>query len=141
MNRTFLALAVCAVGVGGMALARHDEEGGAKVTGLSRRDIVEKLDGKDARVTVEEVAIEPGGRVLPHRHTGPVFGYVLEGAYEWSIDDNPARVLKAGETSYEPTGCLHRVSKNPAAKGNTRVLAVVLHPRDAQQITVPEPKK
>jgi hypothetical protein len=38
-------------------------------------------------------------------------------------------------------GCLHRVSKNPATKGNTRVLAVVLHPRDARQITIPEPKK
>ena len=49
MNRTFLALAVCAVGVGGMALARRDEKGGAKVTQLSRRDIVEKLDGKDGR--------------------------------------------------------------------------------------------
>jgi hypothetical protein len=42
---------------------------------------------------------------------------------------------------YEATGCLHRVSKNPAAKGHTRVLAVVLHPRDARQITIPEPKK
>ena len=73
MNRTFLALAaICAVGVGGMALARHDEKGGAKVTQLSRRDIVEKLDGKDARVTVEEVAIEPGGRVAsaPPRRAG-----------------------------------------------------------------------
>ena len=33
MNRTFLALAVCAaVGIGGMALARHDEKDTAKVT-------------------------------------------------------------------------------------------------------------
>ena len=56
MNRTFLAFAVCAVGVGGLTLARHDEKkGGAKVTQLSRRDIVEKLDGKDAKATVEEV--------------------------------------------------------------------------------------
>jgi hypothetical protein len=50
-------------------------------------------------------------------------------------------VLKAGETFYEPTGCLHRVSRNPAQKGKTRVLAVVLHPRDAKEITIPEPKK
>ena len=70
MNRTFLALAVCAVGVGGMALARHDEKDGVKVTQLSRRDIVEKLDGRDARVTVEEVAIEPGGRAAPPRRAG-----------------------------------------------------------------------
>jgi hypothetical protein len=51
------------------------------------------------------------------------------------------KVLKVGETFYDPTGCLHRVAKNPAAKGKTRVLAVVLHPRDTKQVTIPEPKK
>ena len=88
-----------------------------------------------------EVTLGPGQAGEPHRHSGPVIGYVLEGEYEWAIDDQPAKTLKAGDTFYEPTGCLHRVSKNPAAKGNTRVLAVVLHPRDARQITIPEAKK
>ena len=139
MNRTFLALAaICAVGVGGMALARHDEKGGAKVTQLSRRDIVEKLDGKDARVTVQEVAIEPGGRVAPHRHAGPVFGYVLEGEYEHALDDDPVTTYKAGDTFYEPSGCVHRVTRNPSARQKTRLLAVILHPRDAEKVTVPE---
>jgi quercetin dioxygenase-like cupin family protein len=139
MNRTFLALAVCAaVGIGGMALARHDEKDTAKVTDLSRRDIVEKLDGKDARVTVEEVTIEPGGQVRPHRHTGPVFGYVLEGEYEHALDDDPVTTYKAGETFYEPTGCVHRVTRNPSARAKTRLLAVILHPRDAEKVTVPE---
>ncbi len=138
MNRTFLALAACAVGVGGMALARHDEQGGATVTHLSRRDIVEKLDGKDARATVEEVAIEPGGRVAPHRHAGPVFGYVLEGQYEHALDDEPVATYKAGDTFYEPSGCVHRVTRNPGARQKTRLLAVILHPRDAEKVTVPE---
>ena len=108
---------------------------------ISAWDIVEKLDGRDARVTVEEVAIEPGGRVAPHRHAGPVFGYVLEGEYELGLDDQPTKVLKAGETFYEATGCLHRVSKNPAAKGKARVIAVILHPREAKLPVLPEPKK
>ena len=138
MNRTFLALAASAVGVGGMALARHDEKGGAKVTQLSRRDIVEKLDGKDARVTVEEVAIEPGGRVAPHRHAGPVFGYVLEGEYEHALDDDPVTTYKAGDTFYEPSGCVHRVTRNPTRGRRPRLLAVILHPRDAEKVTVPE---
>jgi hypothetical protein len=30
MNRVFLAFAVCAVGVGGMTLAQHDEKGGPR---------------------------------------------------------------------------------------------------------------
>ena len=138
MNRKFLAFAVCAVGVGGMTLARHDEKGGVKVTQLSRRDIVEKLDGKDAKVTVEEVAIEPGGRALPHRHAGPVFGYVLEGEYEHALDDDPVTTYKAGDTFYEPSGCVHRVTRNPSARQKTRLLAVILHPRDAEKVTVPE---
>jgi hypothetical protein len=31
--------------------------------------------------------------------------------------------------------------EEPAAKGKTRVQAVVLHRRDAEQVTIPEPKK
>ena len=139
MNRTFLALAaICAIGVGGMALARHDEKGGTKVTQLSRRDIVEKLDGKDAGVSVQEVVIEPGERVAPHRHAGPVFGYVLEGEYEHALDDDPVTTYKAGDTFYEPSGCVHRVTRNPSAKAKTRLLAVILHPRDTKEVTVPE---
>src|SRR3954462_1888997 len=134
MNRTFLALAaICAIVVGGMALARHDENGGAKVTHLSRRDIVEKLDGKDARVTGEEVAIEPGGRGAPHRHAGPVFGYVLEGEYEHALDNDPVTTYRAGDTFYEPSGCVHRVTRNPGARARTRLLAVIVHPRDAEK--------
>ena len=138
MNRKILAFAVCAVGVGGMALARHDENGGAKVIPLSRRDMVEKLNGKDARVTVQEVVIEPGGRVAPHRHAGPVFGYVLEGEYEHALDDEPVTTYKTGDTFYEPSGCVHRVTRNPNARQRTRLLAVILHPRDAEKVTVPE---
>ena len=139
MVRILLALAVGA-GVGGVALA-HDRENAEAVKVLSARDVKEKLDGKDAKATTVEVTLEPGQAGTPHRHPGPVFGYVLEGEYEWAIDDKPAKTLKAGDTFYEPTGCLHRVSKNPSKKGKTRVLAVVLHPRDARQITIPEPKK
>ena len=86
------------------------------------------------------MTLEAGQASAPHRHPGPVFGYVLEGEYEWAIDDNPAKVLKAGDTFYEPTGCLHRVSKNPSDKNKTRVLAVVLHPQDAKDIVIPEKK-
>jgi quercetin dioxygenase-like cupin family protein len=144
MQRTLsgLVLAV-ALGVTWMALAGHDEhgKGTVKVTVVSARDVTEKLDGKAARVTTVEVSMEPGVGSPPHRHAGPVFGYVLEGDYEWGLDDQPAKTLKVGETFYEPTGALHRVSRNPSAKGRTRVLAVILHPRDAKQLTIPEPPK
>ena len=139
---TLIALALAAgvfVGVGGMAVARPDEKETAKP--ISAWDIVEKLDGKEAKATVVEVTLGPGQAGEPHRHPGPVIGYVLEGEYELGIDDQPTKVLKAGETFYEATGCLHRVSKNPAAKGKARVIAVILHPREAKLLVLPAPKK
>jgi quercetin dioxygenase-like cupin family protein len=137
MVRILLALAV---GVGGVALA-HDRENAEAVKVLSARDVKEKLDGKDAKATTVELALEPGQAGTPHRHPGPVFGYVLEGEYEWAIDESPAKTLKAGDTFYEPTGCLHRVSRNPSKKGKTRVLAVVLHPADVKDVVIPEKGK
>ena len=140
MVRTLLALAVGAVlGLGGLTLAAHVGHGKVKVRTISERDVVEKLDGEEARATTVELTIEPGQSSAPHRHPGPVFGYVLEGEYEWGLDDQPVKSLKVGDTFYEPTGSLHRVSRNPSARTKTRVLAILLHPRDAKQLVIPEP--
>jgi len=140
MTRSTLGLAVgILLGAVGMAAAWHEEEREA-VKPVVAYDIVEKLDGKESKATAVEVTIAPGQAGVAHRHPGPGFGYILEGEYEWAIDDQPAKILKAGETFYEPGGCLHRVSKNPG-KVKTRLLAWVLHPRDAKDIAVPEPHK
>ena len=142
MYRTFGALAVfAAISVGGMALAHHTGKGQVKVTQLSQRNIIEKLDGKDASASVKEVTFEPGQEDTPHRHAGPVFGYVLEGEYEHAIDDEPVKTYKAGETFYEPSGCVHRVARNPSDKTRTRLLAVLLHPRDVKEATIREEDK
>jgi len=116
----------------------HQHEDGESVRVIAARDLKEKLDGKEAKVTVVQVTIGPGQAGLAHRHPGPGFVYVLEGENELGIDDQPTKVFKAGETFYEPTGCLHRVSRNPAGKGQTRLIAFVVHPREAKEIAVPE---
>jgi quercetin dioxygenase-like cupin family protein len=66
-----------------------------------------------------------------------VFGYVLEGEYEHALDDEPVKKYKAGDTFYEPSRCLHRVARNPSGKTRTRLLAVILHPRDDKEVTIP----
>ena len=140
MSRTFLSLLAASLVT--MALSAHDEpaKGKPKVKVIAQKAMAEKVDGKRAKATTVEVTMEPGQASAPHRHPGPVFGYVLEGEYEWAIDDNPARTLKVGDTFYEPTMCLHRVSRNPG-KTKTRILAVVLHPQEVKDIVIPEKKK
>ena len=140
MKRSHLVLAVAiAVGIGAMTLAGDGalDKGKPTVKVVSTSDIAEKVGGKKAKVATVEVTLEPGQAGTPHRHPGPVFGYVLAGEYEWAIDDQPAKKLKVGDTFYEPTGCLHRVSKN-AGKTKTRVLAVLLVPQDAKVLSIPE---
>ena len=141
MRHSLVAIVFGTLALGGMTLAQHSEHGKGGVKTLSQRDVTEKIDGKKAKATTVEVTLGPGEASAPHRHPGPAFGYVLEGEYEWAIDDKPVQKLKAGDTFYEPTGCLHRVSKNPSDKNKTRVIAVVLHPHDVKDIVIPEKKE
>src|SRR3954465_15072435 len=100
-RRALIVAAGVVLGVAGLTAARHDEKREG-VKRLAVREIAEKLDGKPTKASAVGGTIEPGpaGDLAPH--PGPAFGYVLEGEYEWAIDDQPAKVLKAGETFYEP---------------------------------------
>ncbi|UUO05736.1 cupin domain-containing protein [Blastopirellula sp. J2-11] len=139
--RSFCFIGIGVVlGIAGVTLA-HRHQDGESVRVISDQEIKEKLDGNNAMVTAVEVTLGPGQAGVSHRHPGPGFVYVLEGEYELGIDDQPTKVLKAGETFYEPTGCLHRVTKNPSIKQSTRLIAFVLHPRNIQEISVPETAK
>ena len=70
MIRTLLSLAAgIGVGVAVTFAADHDHHKAVKVTQLSQRDIIEKLDGKAASATVVEVTSSPAKRI--HRTTIP----------------------------------------------------------------------
>src|SRR3954449_11036207 len=144
MTRTILTLAAgAAIGVGGLNLAQtvHDHGKGPTVKTLSAIDVNEELNGKSARATTLEVTFEPGAASAPHRHPGPVFGYVLEGELEFQAGDAPVHRLKAGDTFYEPAMVLHAVARNPSAKARARVLAIIIHPRESKTLVVPESAK
>src|SRR3954464_14476767 len=115
MKRIALIFIVgAAVGIAGLALAQPKEkaaENSEKVKVLASYDVKEKLDGKDATVTMVEVTFGPGQAGTPHRHPGAAFVYIVEGTYELGIDDRPTKLFKAGQTFHEPSGCLHRVSR------------------------------
>jgi quercetin dioxygenase-like cupin family protein len=139
MIRTMTTLALGAIlGAGGLSLLRHE---GATVKPLMAEDVAEKIDGKAARVSMSEVSWGPGASSAPHRHPGAVFGYVLEGVLETQLAGQPLKTLKAGDSFYEPTMALHAVSRNPSKTAATRVLVVMVHPRDAEHLVIPEKPK
>src|SRR5262245_43576126 len=141
MRRNALIFLVgVAIGIAGLTLAQSDENAsssGEQVKVLASYNVKEKLDGKDATVTMVEVTFGPRQAGTSHRHPGPAFVYDVEGTYELGIDDQPTKIYKAGETFNEPSGRLHRVSRNPSTTGNTKLIAVVLHPRSEKNILTP----
>ena len=60
-------------------------------------------DGAHAMtIVVEFPPGDPG--TPPHRHSGPCFGYVLDGEMVFELEGEPARVVRAGEAFWEPGG-------------------------------------
>jgi len=59
-------------------------------------------DAHAMTIVIEYGPGSPG--TAPHRHSGPAFGYVLEGEMVFELEGEPARVLRAGEVFWEPGG-------------------------------------
>jgi quercetin dioxygenase-like cupin family protein len=83
------------------------------------------LPGREVRINLLDR--EPGSSSTRHRHPGHhTFGYVLEGTYEFAINGEPSRTLKAGDTFYEPPTAVHSTSRNPSADQRTKILVFMV---------------
>jgi quercetin dioxygenase-like cupin family protein len=53
-------------------------------------------------VLVEIPPHDPG--LPPHRHSGPVYGYMLEGEMIFELEGDAPKVVRPGDTFWEPGG-------------------------------------
>jgi quercetin dioxygenase-like cupin family protein len=94
------------------------------------------LPGREVRMSLLDR--EPGASSARHRHPGHhTFGYVIEGTYEFAINNEPARTLKAGDTFYEPPTAVHTTSRNPSTDKRTKILIFMVADQKNPS-TVPE---
>ncbi|GAA3803221.1 cupin domain-containing protein [Streptomyces chiangmaiensis] len=76
-------------------------------------------------ILVEWPPGHPGA--APHRHSGPAFGYVIEGAVRFELEGEPERVVKAGETFWEPGGdVIHYQDGNALSDANTKFVVFMM---------------
>ncbi len=86
------------------------------------------LPGREVRMSLLDRA--PGASSPPHRHPGHhTFGYVIQGSYEFAVNGEPPRTLKAGDTFYEAPGALHSVSRNPSADQRLQIVVFMVADR------------
>lgn len=83
-------------------------------------------EGASAMTTlVEWPPGHPG--MPPHRHSGPAFGYVLEGAIRFELEGEPEHVIKAGETLWEPGGDkIHYQNGNALSDAPSKFVVVMM---------------
>jgi quercetin dioxygenase-like cupin family protein len=123
------------------ALAWAQQAGSAAVTRETVtpqfRHALPNAPGKS--LIVLTVDYPPGAKSVPHSHAKSAFiyAYVVSGAIRSQVDDEPAKVYRAGESFFEMPGAHHKISENTSDSEPARLLAVfVVDPGEA--LTTPD---
>src|SRR3954454_3223320 len=83
----------------------------------------------------------PGTRAPPpHRHSGPVYGYLVEGEMVFELEGDQPRVLRAGEAFWEPGGDrIHYRAANNLTGAWTRFVVVMACRPGEPMLTLVDP--
>jgi quercetin dioxygenase-like cupin family protein len=118
-----LAALVAALALAGPAAA-HDGQAGTVEPKFDQA--IANIPGKS--LIVVEVDYAPGAASPSHTHAPSAFiyAYVLSGEIESKVNDEEARVYKAGEGWHETPNARHQISRNASATKPAKLLAVFI---------------
>jgi quercetin dioxygenase-like cupin family protein len=127
--------AACAILVTALPAAAHGP--GDVVTPLFEQAIP-NIPGKSLIAVM--VDYPPGGASPPHSHAKSafIFGHVVSGAIETQVNDELKRIVRTGESFYEPPGSHHPVSRNASSTMPARLLAVFVVDTTDRALTTPD---
>jgi quercetin dioxygenase-like cupin family protein len=117
-------LAATLMTIAGAACAHGPSRAAGELVTTDFSHPIPNVPGKS--LVAVEVVYPPGGASPAHSHAGSAFiyAYVVEGQIESKVNDEPARVYKAGESFYENPGSHHGVSRNASKTAPAKLLAV-----------------
>jgi quercetin dioxygenase-like cupin family protein len=100
-----------------------------KATAQPVRNIMERHDqsgvpGKE--VVIGTATLPPGSVIGYHTHPGDEAGYVLKGNLILKTQGQPDRVLKAGDSFFNPRGAVHSLAAAPGSDGGMAVSAWIV---------------
>ncbi|MEN3374912.1 MAG: hypothetical protein V7604_267 [Hyphomicrobiales bacterium] len=136
--RMSLVAAALAIGTG-YALAQSAAPSPVTVAPAFRQTIP-NIPGKSLVAVV--VSYAPGAKSASHHHASSAFisAYVLSGAVRSQVDDEPAKVYRAGESWFEQPGAHHKISENASATEPAQLLAIFVVDTDEKMLTTPDQK-
>jgi quercetin dioxygenase-like cupin family protein len=110
-----------------------------RITVLDEHDLAELPPAGHLMTAVVEIPPgDPG--TPPHRHSGPVYGYLLDGEMVFELEGDQPRVLHAGEAFWEPGGDrIHYRAANNLADTWTRFVVVMACRPGEPMLTLVDP--
>jgi quercetin dioxygenase-like cupin family protein len=111
-----------------------------KPNALPVRNIIERHDqsgvpGKE--IVIGTATLPPGSLIGYHTHPGDEAGYVIKGNLILKTQGQPDRVLKAGDSFFNPRGAVHSLGAAPGSDGGMAVSAWIVD--KGQPLATPVP--
>ncbi|GAA5012136.1 cupin domain-containing protein [Actinopolymorpha pittospori] len=108
---------------------------------MTQKDLLEvepPFIPQGAFAMVRRLDLPPGDPgIAPHRHSGPVFGFMLEGEMLFELEGEAPYPIKAGEAFWEPGGdVIHYTVSNLLADSWSRFVVVMLCTPGVEMITL-----
>jgi quercetin dioxygenase-like cupin family protein len=110
-------------------------------TNMTQDDLLEIAEltvPPGAHAMIRLLELPPGDPgIAPHRHSGPVFGYMVEGEMLFEIEGGAPYRIKAGEGFFEPGGeVIHYTVANLLSDRTSRFVVVMLCAPGVEMITM-----
>jgi quercetin dioxygenase-like cupin family protein len=127
-NRGSLISLLAAVAVPDGAAAAQQ-----RTTAATRRDVIrQELPGEPLRdISLVEVTYPPATGSPPHLHINGVMAFVVSGTIVSKVGDGADQTFHAGDAWWEPSGAIHRVSRNASSTEPATLLAIYVAPKSA----------
>ena len=117
-------------------MTASDQE--TRIRVLEEHDMAELPPAGHLMTVLVEIPPENPG-TPPHRHSGPVYGYMVEGEMVFELEGDPPRVVRPGDTLWEPGGDrIHYQAANPGPVWSRFVVAMACKPGEPMLTFVDE---
>lgn len=107
-----------------------------------RLEVIQTAEGAPVRAgqvpTTLRVVLPAGSPgTPPHRHPGPVFGYLVRGAMRFEVEGKAPRTIREGEAFWEPGGdVVHYEDSNALADAETEFVVTLMVPPGEEILTL-----
>lgn len=97
--------------------------------------VIPNIPGKSLTAVVVDYPPDSASPAHIHAKSAFIYAYVLSGEIESKVNDEPARVYKAGESFSEQPGSSHPISRNASKTKPARLLAVFIVDTNDRKLT------